>query len=121
MTSTPTLQNFTSSLLVQNTAVIIPNGQTLSSAISTIATTVVGIYVPSTFTTGFIQFQVSQDGITYWPLYDTSGNAEGIDVVILNSAVWIAPIILAGFNNIKFNAATPQTGDQTLLLALRAI
>lgn len=102
-------------------AVTIANGQTLSAAIDLSGLDIAGIFIPTEFdgSTLYIQAAPSLGG-TYGRV-----QAGGVDLALTVAAGKpcglenLAP--LAGWQFIKLEAGTAQTGDSVLHLALRPV
>lgn len=103
--------------------VTIPTSGSLSPVVELVGATLVGIQIPSGWTTANITFQASADGSTYVDLYDNSG-AE-YTVVVGGTSRYIAVPLgdLLGVRFLKVRSGTSgtpvsQTVARILTLAL---
>lgn len=103
---------------------VIPNGAAASSSIQLNGATLVGVFVPATWTTANLGVEVSRDGSTWAPAYDAAG--ELITFVVAAGGTYIA-LPAGAFNGIEYvrftshNAGTPvnQGGNRTIVAVLR--
>lgn len=68
-------------------SVTIANGAALSNAIDILGTSLQGVLLPAVWTAAAMTFAVSFDGITYFPLFDSTG-AEVSYTVVQGHAVF---------------------------------
>lgn len=111
-------------------SVTISDSASLSDSIDLNEHMLVGIEVPSSWTTANITFQVANVGVsgaegTFYDLYDQNGNEVTVTVAGTGSkAFTLVPANFAGFRFLKVRSgttATPvaQSGDITLRLITR--
>lgn len=106
-------------------AIIADSGTTSAEVdLSPYGHTLVGIIVPSTWTTASISFTAShRSGGTFYPVYNAAGAALATGSITGGTAVWIAldPADFAGIRFIKLVASASQSGGDTLTLITRAV
>jgi len=114
-----------SSGLIVYTTVTIANGTSLSPAVDLDKYSLIGINMPSGWTTANLSFQVAHDNSTFNPLNDKTGE---IDLASAAASVYIAldPTVFVGLRFIKLRSgtnATPvnQGADRVITLILRAL
>jgi hypothetical protein len=94
--------------------VTIASGQTKSNAVHLRGNSLLGFALPSTFDGTEVSFEVSQDGSTFYPLYDEDG-----DQILLTVAASRAYEINAGrfaaWTYMKFVAGTAQATTDTVI------
>lgn len=91
--------------------------------------TIVGLITPAAWTAAVLTFSVSLDGITYYPLYNSSGvEVQLASSVLTVASAWIGldPSDFVGIPHVKLrsgtNAATVnQAADRTVLLIGRSL
>lgn len=104
----------------------IADGQTTSAEVDlgVHGLTLVGIVVPSGWTTGTISFTAAlASGGTFYPVVNASGASVVTGSITGGTAVWVAldPADFAGFRFIKLVAGAAQSGGDTLTLVTRAV
>lgn len=86
--------------------------------------TLVGIIVPSTWTTASISFTAATaSGGTFYPVYNAAGAAIATGSITGGTAIWMAldPADFAGIRFLKLVASASQSGGDTLTLITRAV
>jgi hypothetical protein len=114
---------FSTAPITDSVTVTIADGQSLSDAAAIADYRLVGLIV-GTWTSAAITFQVSQDGNTYYNLYDDAGNEVTIPAGTHNKA-YAAPMELAPWRYMKVRsgtAASPvaQAGGDTVVVAIKS-
>lgn len=100
-------------LLAAGTAAINPstqtatisNGASLSGAIDLAGKTLLGIHMPSAWTTANLTFSVSEDGVTYDDLYDNVGTEKTI-IAAASRYIFTTPADLVGIRFVKVRSGT---------------
>lgn len=103
---------------------VIANGASLSGAVDIVGLTLVGVLIPSSWTTADLTFQVSVDGSTYVDVYNDSGVEYLVQVgaastyIVLNKSGYAD---FAGMRYLKVRSGTSGTpvnqgGARTLTL-----
>lgn len=116
-------------LVLNSIAVQIASGQALSAEVDIGGWTLVGIVVPSNWTTAGLSFQASADGgITWGELQDQTATAIGVSSIAGGTQVFIAidPTKLRGVRSLKVRSGTAavpvnQTNTVTLQLLTRFV
>jgi hypothetical protein len=98
--------------------VVIANGQTLSGFVRMKTSSMCGVILPAEWDGTVLKFQVSNDGSTYYPLYNTS-NAE-VSLTVAASRAYELPTSLAMWDWVKLSAGTAQTGDTTCIFVRKS-
>lgn len=98
----------------------ITSGQSLSASAEVNGEHVIGIIVPASWTAAGLSFQGSFDGTNFFELYDMSGVALSVPVVVSSYTV-IQPTAMHGVNFVKVRSGTsgsPVTQSSTMVLTL---
>jgi hypothetical protein len=98
----------------------IANGATVSGAVDLGAATVTGIQMPAAFTGTTLTFQVSADGSTYVPLYDSSGTLQSMTVAV-SCGYSLNPTVFAGWPYLKVVSGSAQVGSVAITLLTRPV
>lgn len=101
-------------------SVVIASGQTVSAALDCGGFSLVGLVIPAAFTGTAITFQVSADGVTYQPLYDSSNTVVSITVAQGRSYA-LAPTNFQGAAFLKIVSGTAEGAARTIVCSLKGI
>lgn len=84
---------------------IVASGQSVGGAIDLGVASLAMIITPAALTNGTMRFQVSDDGVTYYPLLDPSTNTRVTWTVATNAAnaYWANPSIFWGIRFLKID------------------
>jgi hypothetical protein len=95
----------------------------LSEAVDLVTDTLIGLVLPANYDTAAITFQVSVDGTTFVPLYDTDGQVSIANTeAVASRAISLDPVTFLGWRYVKIATAAAQTTtDTTITLVGRAI
>jgi hypothetical protein len=104
----------------QSLTATIANGATISDAQAIYAQTVCGIITPATLTGTALSFQVSQDGVTYYPLYDSTNTLMSVTVGA-SRAYTFDPAAFNPWNFVKVVSNATEGGSRAFVLAVRMI
>lgn len=116
--------------VIEQSTVVIANGQSLSPEVDVGPKTLVGIITPSTWAAAGISFQASPDGGTTWlELLDQTATAIGVSSITGAQFIAIDPTKLKGVTALKVRSGTsgtpvaqsPGAGGTTLILLRRAV
>lgn len=99
--------------------VTIANGQTKSAAIALAGVSILGIVTPAAIDGTTLTFEVSADGTTYVPLYDST-NALVSLTIAASRGYYLAPAIFAAWRYAKL-VATQSTADRIYQVLTRAV
>lgn len=103
------------------TAVItIANSTTISAAVSLIGVSILGIVTPAALTGTAITFQVSADGSTYVPLYDSTNTQVSVTVAA-SRGYYLDPAIFAAWRYAKVVSGSAEAADRTFTLLVRPV
>jgi hypothetical protein len=113
--------------LFANYVFFIPSGQTTStklyhadapgtlvSYIENPRLCLVGIFTPAALTNTGVAIEVSHDGMTWVPVYNTDGTAYGVTVAPSRYTI-IAPSVSFGWGYIRLKGAAPEGGDRSVI------
>jgi hypothetical protein len=98
----------------------IANGAALSAAIDVAGCSIQGVLLPAVWTAAVMTFAVSFDGITYFPLFDSSG-AEVSYTVVAGHAVFFPTYNWRMVRYLKIRSGTsasPVNQGQTTIVTL---
>lgn len=97
--------------MITTQSATIANGESLSSAVDLDNGKFVGIIMPAAWTAAAITLAVSDDGVTYYPLFDDGGNEVTITVAAGEaiSSTTSGLLHLAYWNFVKFRSGTSGT------------
>lgn len=104
--------------------VTVAGGATLSGPSPALAgRAVTGVLTPASWTTAGISFQVSVDGLTFYPLLDPGGAEVTAAAVPASRAVSVDPSLFLGWGYLRVRSGTDaapaaQTAASTLTLVL---
>jgi hypothetical protein len=95
----------------------------LSSVADIGGDTLVGLVLPSNYTTAAITFQVSTDNSTFVPLYNSSGQVSIANTeAVASRAISLDPADWYGWRYVKVATGTAQTtDDKTITLVTRPL
>jgi hypothetical protein len=82
----------------------------------------VGIFHPILTTSVALIFQVSEDGVTFVPMYDAAG--ARVTVIVAPGAAGytvLSPAVFAGVRHMKVEVADNQAAERTFKLAVRGV
>jgi hypothetical protein len=96
----------------------IANGQTKSAAVPTYGYVVLGAVFPAELDGTAVTFEVSIDGTTFFPLYDSTGGAQ-VSMTVAASRAFDLPTALASWPYLKFVIGTSQTGATTIPVTMK--
>lgn len=107
--------------------VVIANGEKLSTAADLFSASdaewfdpsLVGIQMPTAWTTSQIDFEVSADGTTYGPLFLHTSGAQLTVPAAANARISLDPKDFVGWRYIKVRSAQNQQAERTLKLIIR--
>lgn len=110
-------------MIVTRTATI-ANGASLSDAIQTDGSTLVGIIMPAAWTAANLTLQMSHDDSTYNNVYDETGTEKTI-VASASRYILLNPADFLGANSLKVRSGTSGTpvnqgADRSLIFVLYA-
>lgn len=117
-----------SKLALFNIPITIANGEALSGVLNVGERVPLLIYMPGTWTSAALTFQVSPDGTTFYDLYDDSGTEVSVAsaAVAASRAIYLAGVVslLAGAKFFKIRSGTSgspvnQGGARSLTVACR--
>ena len=108
--------------MTRSATVTIANGASLSGAVMLGAGVPLAIQMPAAFTGTELTFQGSNDGITFYDIYD--GGAELSVTAAASQNVVLPASALAGFNRLKVRSGTAsvptaEAAERTLTLNKR--
>lgn len=95
-------------------SVAIASGQTVSAAVNLKGYRVEGLELPAAFTGTSISFQVSSDGATFQPHYDTA-NAL-VSMTVAQGRSYSLPASLAAWPYFKIVSGTAEGAARTLVV-----
>lgn len=94
----------------------------LSAAVQIGPGRIVGIQMPSAWTTGDLTFQASQDGTTYSDVYDDAGNELVVKAAASRYILLTAVLAAGGFEHAAFiKVRSGTTGSAVNQLAARTV
>lgn len=107
------------------TELVIANGTAVSAALPMGATRICAIIVPATWTTANLTFQASDDGVTYYNVYDIFGS-ELTATAAASYYILLDPKLFACTRFLKIRSGTNGTpvnqgADRTLKVLTRII
>lgn len=114
----PSMNEFSANLVYHN--VTIASGSTTSSAIDLYGTTLVGIFMPSSWTTANLTLKASSDNSTFEDVYDSAGTLKTLTAAA-SHYIMLDPSNYAGIRHLKLVSTATQGADRTLTLAVRPI
>jgi hypothetical protein len=103
-------------------SVDIANGASLSDALNLAGHTLVGIIMPSSWTSANLTFQASHDGTTYSNLFDDAGNEQTVTAAA-SEYLFLSPLEWVGIAFLKVRSGTSgspvnQGGARTITLVM---
>jgi hypothetical protein len=102
-----------------NLSTVITSGQKLSGIIQLGGFELCGLFIPAAFTSTAITFLASQDGINFFPVYNTYAGTPLSYVVTPGSYLSIAPVDFDGINYLKIQTGSNEAANRTLYAALK--
>ena len=93
---------------------------TTSSIIDCLGKVLVGLIMPSAFTGTTLAIEVSMDGTTFLPLYNTSGSAVSITVGV-DRHIGIVPADFAGARWFKLVSGSTEVAEREITAILRGM
>jgi len=106
---------------IRNFTVVIANAATVSAAVELGSATVVGVYIPASFTGTAITFQSAPTlAGTYSPIKDGAGAAVS-KTVAAGDYVYLDPTIFAGVGFIKVVSGSSEAAERTITVAARTV
>ncbi len=117
-------------LVLSSQSVVIANAASLSGAAVASDRTLLGLITPADWDAGAITFKVSNDGVTYYPLFDSSGTEVSIPSASIataeSRAFSLDPAVFVGWKHIKIQSgvnalAVAQTPARTIILIFREV
>lgn len=99
--------------------IVIPNGSNVSTPVQLNGFGMVSLTMPESFNGTSCTFTASNDGITYLPLYNTSGILLATTVAV-SIIVLYSPGDFVGIKWLKYIASEIQIADRSLLIGIRS-
>lgn len=99
----------------------IPHTNTQSNIISTGGLSLCGILMPAAFTGTAITFQMSIDGINFYPVYSTTSGTVLTYTVAASTYAAIDPVPFYGVSYLKLQSSNIQAALRVFNLALKGI
>jgi hypothetical protein len=92
-------------------SVTIANGAALSGAVNLSDKVLTAIIVPATWTAASLTFQASEDGVTWYDMFDSAGNEETIlsANVVAGRRMYVDPSDFASVDYIKVRSGSTGT------------
>ncbi|MCC7260703.1 MAG: hypothetical protein IT567_06690 [Alphaproteobacteria bacterium] len=114
----PSMNEFSANLVYHN--VTIASGGTTSSAIDLYGTTLVGIFMPASWTAANLTLKASSDNSTFEDVYDSAGTQKTLTVAA-SRYVMLDPSHYAGIRHLKLVSSATQGADRVITLAVRPV
>lgn len=114
----PDIGQFSDNLIYQTTT--IASGQTESSSIDLQGSTLVGIYMPSSWTTADLTYKASTDNSSFVAVKDDAGNTK-TSTVGTNQFTLLDPVDFTGIRFLKLVSSASQGANRDIILVSRPV
>jgi hypothetical protein len=102
----------------RNISATILSGQTKSAAVSLAGFTLTGIITPAALDGTSLSFDVSADGSTFVPLYDSTNTAQTVTAGVSRGYA-LNPQVFMNWNQIKVVSNASESADHVITLVAR--
>ncbi len=106
---------------VTTATVTIANGATDSGAVNVQHASIVGIRTPAALTGTSFTLQDSDDGTTFYPVYDASGSPVTISVGTSRTILFTASDFIALNKYLRFVSSGAEAAERSITVLLRGI